>query len=237
MHRDIEAAAQQQLPVYTLRRASTPPVDRDWDDPAWSAAEILNVAHFHPRSSKAHHPQVLARALYDDQAVYVAFLVHDRHVRSVNTAYQSTVCSDSCVEFFVQPKPQRGYFNFEVNCGGTLLLHYNEIEPGREAAPDPYNHTPLPESIGRQVQIAHTMPPVVELPVEGPVSWQVRVGIPLRVLESQVGPLGRLPGQRWRANFYKCGDSTPQPHWASWSPIGPALNFHQPDRFGQIVFG
>ncbi len=39
----------------------------------------------------------------------------------VRTQDMDDIWKDSCVEFFVQPKPGRGYFNFEFNCGGAML--------------------------------------------------------------------------------------------------------------------
>jgi hypothetical protein len=37
------------------------------------------------------------------------------------------------------------------------------------------------------------------------------------------------------ANFYKCGDETPEPHFLSWNPIDlPKPNFHVPQFFGQL---
>jgi len=39
----------------------------------------------------------------------------------------------------------------------------------------------------------------------------------------------------FRGNFFKCGDETSHPHWASWSPISEELNFHRPETFGSIV--
>jgi hypothetical protein len=49
-------------------------------------------------------------------------------MRSVATQYQEMVCYDSCVEFFVQPEPHLGYFNFEFNRGGTMLIYYIEMQ-------------------------------------------------------------------------------------------------------------
>jgi hypothetical protein len=49
------------------------------------------------------------------------------------------------------------------------------------------------------------------------------------------GPFSVAAGEVWRANFYKCGDETSQPHWAAWHPV-EALNFHLPQCFGQLRF-
>jgi hypothetical protein len=59
--------------------------------------------------------------------------------------------------------------------------------------------------------------------------------VPFAFFERYVGKTPLLPGDRWRANFYKCGDATSHPHWASWSPVRE-LNFHRPDDFGTILF-
>jgi hypothetical protein len=37
---------------------------------------------------------------------------------------QDPVWKDSRVEFFAQPMPERGYFNFEFNCGGAFLCYH-----------------------------------------------------------------------------------------------------------------
>ncbi|MDD3966848.1 MAG: carbohydrate-binding family 9-like protein [Candidatus Marinimicrobia bacterium] len=44
-----------------------------------------------------------------------------------------------------------------------------------------------------------------------------------------------MPGSRWRANFYKCGDKTSHPHWGSWQALD-ILIFHQPESFGILEF-
>jgi hypothetical protein len=53
------------------------------------------------------------------------------------------------------------------------------------------------------------------------------------VLEKYAGKLGKIAGQTWRGNFYKCGNETSHPHWGAWSPV-TELNFHLPASFGTI---
>src|SRR5579862_5652933 len=109
---------------YLVRRAPLPPLEDDrWDGPAWKHADLIPITHFHAKSS-AHRPAVQAKVLYDDAGIYLTFHVRDQYVICKRTEPQSPVCKDSCVEAFLQPKPDKGYFNFEVNCGGTILLYY-----------------------------------------------------------------------------------------------------------------
>lgn len=174
------------------------------------------------------------KALYDASNLYVRFRVADRYVRCRHTQYNAMVCQDSCVELFVQPKRDHGYFNFEFNCGGALLLSYIE-DPTR--TPDGFlKFTRVPEHLGRQVSIRHSLPKVMEHEIADPVTWYVGCRIPLTLLEQYVGPLGALPGQTWRGNFYKCADESSHPHWGSWTPQGEPLNFHRPEIFGEWHF-
>jgi hypothetical protein len=219
---------------YLIKRAATTPELRGlWDGPAWKAAGIVDVALFHTRSTD-HHPVTRAKALYDDRGLYVLFDVADRYVRCVTTTYNGSVCQDSCVEFFVEPKKDRGYFNFEINCGGTLLLYF--IEDATRTAQGFKKYTPVPWEAAQDVRIYHSMPATVPEEIATPVKWQIEYAIPLALFERFLGSLGRLPGQTWRANFYKCADKTSHPHWASWAPIGEPLSFHKPECFAPIRF-
>jgi hypothetical protein len=219
--------------TYTVRRAQTrPALDGAWDSPAWKQADTAELTNFRPESSD-HRPRVLARLLYDASGLFGRFRVEDRFVRSVVTQYHGPVCTDSCVEFFVKPKADKGHLNFEFNCGGTLLASYI-ADPTR--IPGGFKQfTPLPKEDGEKVTIYHSMPAVVEPEIKEPTTWFIGYHIPFALLEKYAGPLGKVGGQTWTANFYKCGDDTSHEHWASWSPVDQ-LNFHLPRCFGTLVF-
>src|ERR1700678_2575557 len=108
---------------YTIQRVLSKPFQHDpWGGGLWNEARVVEVNQFHPRSS-AHRPVTRSKLLHECEHLYVAFKVQDRYVRCVHDQYQSMVSRDSCVEFFVEPRPGRGYFNFEINCGGAVLLY------------------------------------------------------------------------------------------------------------------
>lgn len=219
--------------IYTVRRATSRPSLRGhWDELAWSRAETARLAHFHSEGS-GHQPVVDVKVLHDSSSVFVMFRVSDRYVRCARTKYQDMVCNDSCVEFFVQPKPDAGYFNFEINCGGTMLLYY--ILPSPEGF-DNAQREEVPERLGGTVTIFHSMPEVVEPEITEPTEWVVEYEIPVSLLEQYVGTLGDPAGQTWRGNFYKCGDETSHPHWAMWAPVREGFSFHQPQFFGELHF-
>ena len=212
--------------TYTVRKCAAAGLEKV----DFAQAEAGRVGLVRPESTD-HRPEVTFRVLHDGTHLYVRFDVKDRYVRSVQTAYQAPVCTDSCVEFFVQPKAGKGYFNFEVNAGGTLLLYY--VEDPTRTAKGLAKFTPVPEAWGRRVLIRSSLPAVVDPERAEPLDWQVCYQVPFALFEAFVGEVGKS-GAVWRANFYKCGDKTSHPHWLSWSPVS-ALNFHLPGCFGELA--
>ncbi len=218
---------------YSIPRARVlPDVSAAWDSPSWAQVPPLALTHFRPES-KSRHPQVEAKVQFDRETLYVLFRVRDQYVRSVITEYMGPVCTDSCVEFFVAPVAGKGYFNIEINAGGTLHISY-VVDPTR--TPKGFKeYTRLPPEDGAQIRIFHTLPAVVEPEIETPLEWRVGYAVPLALFEKYVGPIGNPAGQTWRGNFYKCADRTSHPHWVTWAPVD-VLNFHLPQCFATLRF-
>ena len=213
---------------YTVRRVAPASLARM----DFSVAEEGFIDCVRPESSE-HHPQVEFRLLHDAQAFYLAFKVYDRYVRVAHAGFQSKVYLDSCVEFFVKPFADRGYFNFEMNAGGSLLLTYIE-DPTRLPEGGFAKYRPVAEDWCDNIAILTSLPPRVDPERSEPTTWHLRCRIPFALFDAYVGPVVR-EAATWHANFYKCGDETSHPHWLSWSPVTGALNFHQPSCFGMLV--
>jgi hypothetical protein len=219
------------LKKYIIRSTTARPhLDGEWHSPIWAKADTADIDWFHPLSSK-HRPEAKARALYSAEGIHVIFRVKDQYVRSVTTKYNGHVWEDACAEFFVQPKKDKGYFNLEMNCGGAFLLGYAEQGPdGKETKSER-----LPWDLASRIEVYHSMPEKVDPELPDPVEWRIEYFVPFAVLEKYAGPLGNVAGQTWRGNIYKCAENNSHPHWGAWSPVGEKLNFHQPDKFGEIV--
>jgi hypothetical protein len=249
-----EHRAQMESSTYTVRRASEPltleattshadgqdpsrakarpaQMEPEWDSPVWATAATLELKHFMGQRP-AHFPRTQARLLYDHQFLYVIFRVEDRYVRAVAREHQGPVWRDSCVEFFFTPGTDttRGYFNLEMNCGGTMLLRLQD-------APVTNGRWVTPEDLAR-IQVISTLPKLIEPEITEPVVWSVAYRLPLDLLSKYCPWAERpAPGVRWRANFYKCGDDTSHPHWLTWAPVRHSKpNFHLPACFGELVF-
>jgi len=203
-----------------------------WEDPVWAEAETIEVGSFRSESS-SHRPRTSVRLLYDALGIHGIFQVQDRFVRCTRTRYFEDVWKDSCVEFFVQPKPDRGYFNFEFNCEGAWLCSYI-VDP--ERTPGGFkDYTRVPAELGQTIRVSSSLPGRTDPEITEPTVWTLCFSIPSVLLEHYAGPIGSPAGQCWRGNFYKCADETSHPHWASWAPVDQ-LNFHRPDCFGRLQF-
>jgi hypothetical protein len=233
MRRDgTDLSQRRQFKINRIARSLA--MDDPWSSESWSLAPVLRVDQFHARSSN-HRPITTVKVLHDGLDLHVAFRVQDRFVRCVHTEYQGEVYLDSCVEFFLQPIAGGGYLNFEINCGGALLLYF--IEDPTPADTKLFRQfRPVPENIARLIKIEGSLPRRIEPEITDPFTWTIRASVPFSLFEQFVGHIGEIAGQSWRGNFFKCGDQTSHPHWASWSPIGDQLRFHQPELFGTLTF-
>lgn len=191
----------------------------------WPGALSLDIAHFHDRGSD-HRPRTRVSLSHDGEALHIKFDIDDRYVRAVATANQGEICRDSCVEAFLEPVCGKGYFNFEFNCGGTMLLYHitGDLRKGEGVA---HVH----EDWLARVERFTTMPRIVEPEIAEPVTWRLAARIPFALFEHHTGS---TCDNTWRGNFYKCADFTSHPHWGSWLPIGDKCDFHQPDKFGEL---
>jgi hypothetical protein len=202
------------------------------EDPRWNPAPVLLIDQFRPEGS-AHRPRTWLQLLHDDRSICGLFRVQDRYVRCVHGVYGAPVYQDSCVEFFIQPKPEGGYFNFEFNCGGAFLCNY--ITDATRVPGGFRQFTRLSADEVETVCVICSLPRRVEPEIAEPIAWWLAFRLPVAVLEKFAGSLGALAGQVWRGNAFKCGDQTSHPHWAAWAPVDE-LNFHLPRCFGELVF-
>ncbi|MFD2904013.1 carbohydrate-binding family 9-like protein [Sphingobacterium anhuiense] len=173
-----------------------------------------------------YKPKVSFAIAYTEKALLIHYKVEEQHVRAVTNQDNGKVFQDACVEFFVQPQASDlTYYNFEFNCIGKLLMQAGK--PGKRALAT----EPVLNSIKRWSSLGKD-------PIDIPnqiTSWQLAVMIPLTAF--YLTPMDSLADQKFKGNFYKCGDKLEQPHYLSWSPIHlPHPQFHAIDFFGNINF-
>lgn len=164
---------------------------------------------------------VTVRVAHNGEKLFLYYKITGETVRAANTTDFGSVWEDSCVEFFMQKEDETDYRNFECNILGVLLAAHHETREKSEKLPE---H--LMQSIERFSTIHQQFEDGKQI-----CDWTMYLEIPKRAMG--FSDQETLTGKTIRANFYKCGDETPEPHFISWSPIDlPKPNFHVPEFFG-----
>ncbi len=160
---------------------------------------------------------------HSEKYIYIDFFVRCNYLRAVNYENNSPVSQDSCVEFFVSPKGDMHYWNFEFNCIGTVnASHRTERKNPTRLNPEQLSQIKRYASCGTR--------PFNE--VEGLFSWNLTVAIPLDL----IGVIYEGKPIEMKGNFYKCASATSMPHYMSWNPIQTEKpDFHCQDFFGKMI--
>ena len=165
---------------------------------------------------------VTVRVAHDGETLYLYYTITGEALRAANTEDFGSVWEDSCVEFFMQRDGESTYRNFECNVLGALLSALHESrEKGVQL-------TQGVQSVIRHSTICHRYEDGRQVS-----DWNLYLEIPKKAMG--FGGDESLSGQKIGANFYKCGDKTPEPHFLSWNPIDlPRPDFHVPRFFGLL---
>ncbi|NLC67257.1 MAG: hypothetical protein GX754_00395 [Clostridiaceae bacterium] len=213
--------------------------------PIWDNIPALSIGCY-PWNTNNYMPKTEVKLYYTDSYLGIYFKSWENEIKITYRNMNDEVYMDSCVEFFFKPKPgtDNRYFNFEMNAIGTLLLglgsdRYDRVRISldnpfevfnistsvpREAAMNPGNCNPAIDKISGNIY---------KLPGG---YWTVEYKIPFAFIEKYLGKMDIKPGYRMEANFYKCGDEAPFPHYGCWNYIRNASpDFHRPEFFGDLI--
>lgn len=176
-----------------------------------------------PWTEYPYKPQVRFAIAHDNEYIFLKYYVNEKSVRAVNNTINGSVWEDSCVEFFIHFNDDKGYYNVEANCIGTILLGFGK---------DKINRQLLPPEIIRKIKFESL---IIRENKQDNIHWELLLAIPLEIFIHHHLPA--LQGNECRVNFYKCGDLLAEPHFLCWNNIQSASpNFHLPEFFGKLVF-
>lgn len=199
------------------------------DKPIDLVACRLSEAEKHPlafapwEAAFPYRPEVHFSIAYDRNHLYLQYEVKEAYLQAAQGKTNQPVYRDSCVEFFISFDEGASYYNFEFNCIGTVLAEYGTERSGRAL---------LPEAVLRSVSCRSLLRKAKD---ETARHWELTVVLPLEVFTFH--SLQSLQGKQCRANFYKCGDDLPEPHFLAWSDIqSRSPDFHLPEFFGMLLF-
>lgn len=186
-------------------------------------SEDKNKLNQVPWAKYNYLPRVHFAMAYGTDCIFLKYYVNEKFIRAAHGAANTAVYQDACVEFFISFDDEKPYYNLEFNCIGTMLIGYGETKTERVLLSDQ-----LISQIKYQAVINNDQR-------GNDVHWELTVAIPFTTFCFH--KLNSLEGKKCRANFYKCGDNLPTPHFISWSNIKwPEPNFHLPEFFGTLQF-
>ena len=190
--------------------------------PNWDTIESISISKYNWGGK--YRPNASAKLCYIKQDGFsLQISCEESNPKSVYFHNDEPVYKDSCLEFFVNFKPQTdgsGYLNFEGNANGALLCGYGPTKNSRNFLKD--------------LKIS---PPRVKSLRENNL-WGYELFIPLSLIQKVYGNLSFETGVILKGNFFKCGDETELPHYGSWTKINhPTPNFHLPEFFGTLEMG
>ncbi len=161
---------------------------------------------------------------HDNETLFLLYRVYGERIKAAFTQDFDPVWKDSCVEFFSQRDGEKVYRNIECNILGAILFSERENRNSSK------NLIEDATAICRQTQIKHKYEGYTQT-----ADWIAFLQIPKQVIGFKKEE--RLSKQILKANFYKCGDETPEPHYLSWNKIDlPKPDFHVPQFFGILQF-
>ena len=171
-----------------------------------------------------YKPIVVVDIARGERDLYIHYFVRGLSIRALADKDGTFVHEDSCVEFFVRKADTMNYINFEFNCIGTC---YACRRTGRQ------DRVPLTADEFRSIRRYTTLQREAFAEKTGIREWELTAAIPFELM----GVDGQKLPEKMRANFYKCGDKTANPHYVTWNPIDlPAPDYHCPNFFGEITF-
>ena len=187
-----------------------------------SAAKIT-VSEVNWKEDFPYMPSTIAMIARTDDHIVVFYQVRGLDIRATVMDDNEMVCADSCCEFFVSDPTDGTYYNFEMNCIGTIKAAKRKSRQEFELL----SHDKLSRII------RHTSMERKEILIDGMYSWRIAMCIPLDLIGIDTMS---IPDKVY-ANFYKCADKSDHPHFLSWNPVKTENpDFHRPEFFGTLVF-
>ncbi len=157
-------------------------------------------------------------AFLENDGLYIRMVANESNPRTEMKNFDDAVCTESCMEFFVSFDPEnKTYVNFEVNAIGTLLATRRTV--GAERV-----------TIDKLIGI-----PEITAKIEDDF-WSVEYMLTFDQIKKLFPNADLNKGSTFRANFYKCGDSTEIPHYGMWNEVeSEEPSYHLPQYFGRLI--
>ena len=153
------------------------------------------------------------------------YSVRERFIKARKRRYNKDTFRDNCVEFFIAFNEEADYYNFELNCLGSIKAAFGPSRDKRDFLP--------PHHLGRMEENLEIT--ISNVARDHFIQWDIRIDLDVNTFCFH--RFESLAGVQAVVNFTKCGDELPNPHYLSWVDIQSATpDFHQPAFFGEALF-
>lgn len=186
---------------------------------------LLNSMTTKPISDPSYITSV--QVCHDQTNLYVAFECYDRDIHSSFSKRDEYIWKEEAVEVFIDTDDDEdNYLEVEVSPKNVLYDSY---------IVDPY-HIDVEQTLKYNLSGIRTA-----VAVDGTLDhrndqdrkWTVEIAIPFSELVRDFNP-DQLKDFSWKINFYRLNQDASGPSEFAWSPTQGS--FHQPSKFGTIVF-
>lgn len=251
----VPAWAQDEVPTYQARRIEEPiRIDGRLDEPAWTLASRVGPFRLITDPARPAMYPTEATLLWDETHLYVAFAASGREAWGRLTERDASLWQEEVVEVFLDPDGDgRQYAELEVSPHNVVvdLLIAAPRAGGPEARR--WDAAGLQTAVARHADgwVTEMAIPwsalsgagVTSAPVAGD-TWRVglyRITRPGGVdkaarIDALVEERRTASDERRAAIEATLRDLRADDEYAAWSPTQPDRGFHDPERFGRVVF-
>lgn len=166
-------------------------------------------------SPDAKNPKTEVRGVYSDAGITLFYETDESPVLARYSGVNEKPWTDSCVEFFFNPCPERDgkYFNFELSAAGGLLVGFGDGRKDRVRCDFSLDRFLIRTEISEN-------------------GWKACFTVPFDFVLNYAKAFDR----EFAGNFQKCGDETENPHFTVWNEIiSEKPDFHRPECFGRFI--
>lgn len=202
--------------------------------PDWRSAkpiELLKIRH-EPEDTLPLRERTLVSAMWDQQNLYLAFAVFDREVWATIREFDARLFHEECVEFLIDPDGDgRRYAETQVNSLGTIR---DLLVDGTIRRPTVAQYDAMAEWHFRALRTEISEFNDEDAHLAG---WKLQLAVPWHEFDFSRRTWPPQTGEELRINFYRY--ERPQSGMGSlelsgWSRVDGS--FHQPGRFGRLIF-
>lgn len=215
--------------VVAVRTAGPMRIDGRLDEPVYQKAPrnyLKNSMTKEPTGDPAY--EAYAQVAYDDTHLYIAFTCHDQDIHSSFTKRDEYLWQEEAVEVFIDTDDSNpnDYVELEVSPRNVLYDSYI-VDPKNIDVEETLKYNL------QDIQTAVTVNGTVNQRNDEDGSWTVEMAIPFAEIAEDFHP-DQLPQSAWRINFYRINRDGSPLQYLAWSPTQGS--FHQPGKFGTVIF-